>query len=158
MYGIKLPGFLNLNSVQYDDLLLWLAAFDDYITLTQDVKIVNDKLKKTLLVTIGGLEFRKIVNTFILADENFETLIAAIKKFVRPLKKLVLERYKFFKLEREPGEDLSSFVVRLRSCANFCEFENKDIDSITNQMIRDQFLRRLNNSKLTQNILCTWKY
>ena len=104
-----------------------MAAFDDYITLTQDVKIVNDKLKKTLLVTIGGLEFRKIVNTFILADENFETLIAAIKKFVRPLKKLVLERYKFFKLEREPGEDLSSFVVRLRNCANVCEFQNNDI-------------------------------
>ena len=64
-----------------------------------------------------------------------------------------MERHKFLSLKRDVGEDISAFIVRLRHSASMCEFENTDVDSITNQLIRDQFLRGINDAKLTESIL-----
>ena len=152
MSGIKPPGNLEMTNLSFDDFLLWLEAFKDFVFITQKENI-DDKFKKTLFITIGGLELRKVVNSLNLPDDKFDSMIIALKKFIRPIKNLVLERHKFLSLKRDVGEDISAFIVRLRHSASMCEFENTDVDSITNQLIRDQFLRGINDAKLTESIL-----
>ena len=48
---------------------------------------------------------------------------------------------------------IASFIVRLRRQASLCEFENTDIDSVTNQLLRDQLIKGIKSPKLTEHIL-----
>ena len=64
-----------------------------------------------------------------------------------------MERHKFYNCSREAGDEILQFIVRLRQQAFICDFDKADNDTIVNQMIRDQLIRGINNSKLTENIL-----
>ena len=81
--------------------------------LTQHANIDDSKKIKLLLAT-GGLILRKIVNGLNLVDNKFSTLINAVKKYMKPVTDLVVERHKFFSMRRNDEEDLSAYVVRLR--------------------------------------------
>ena len=150
--SIKPPGNIDLDNTSYDDFLLYLDAFNDYVFLTQDATI-DDSKKIKLLLAIGGLSLRKIVNGLNLVDNKFSTLINAVKKYMKPVTDLVVERHKFFSMRRNDEEDLSAYVVRLRRQGRLCNFEDNTIDSVENQMVRDMFIRGLNNSRLTEHIL-----
>ena len=76
MSGIKPPGNLEMTNLSFDDFLLWLEAFEDFVCITQKENI-DDKFKKTLFITIGGLELRKVVNSLNLPDEKFDSMIIA---------------------------------------------------------------------------------
>ena len=106
----------------------------------------------SLFLAIGGLELRKLVHRLNLPDKKFQTLIDCVKKYLQPVKNVLLERHKF-NCSREAGEEISQFIVRLRQQAFICDFDKADNDTIVNQMIRDQLIRGINNSKLTENIL-----
>ena len=150
--SIKPPGNIDLDDTLYDDFLLYLDAFNDYVFLTQDATI-DDSKKIKLLLAIGGLSLRKIVNGLNLVDKKFSTLINVVKKYMKPVTDLVVERHKFFSMRRNDEEDLSAYVVRLRRQGRLCNFEDNTIDSVENQMVRDMFIRGLNNSRLTGHIL-----
>ena len=152
MSGIKPPGTLILSETTIDDLTLWLEAFDDYVTLTQSENISYER-KRTLLLAVGGLELRKIINGLTLADDKYETLISGLKHYLQPIVNVLIERHRFFELKRNVDEELSAFLVRLRRSANLCEFNVEKIDTIVNQLVRDHFIRGINNKKLTEEIL-----
>ena len=94
MSGIKPPGNLEMTNLSFDDFLLWLEAFKDFVLITQKENI-DDKFKKKLFISFGGLELRKVVNSLNLPDDNFDSMIVALKNFIRPIKNLFLERHKF---------------------------------------------------------------
>ena len=48
-------------------------------------------------------------------------------------------------MKRENDEELNTYCGRLRRQAGLCNFDDQSIDKIPNQLIRDQFLRSLNN-------------
>jgi len=150
MSGIHPPSQIILAETSYEDFLLWLEAFRDYLFLTN--KKADDMYKKSLFLAVGGLDLRKIVNGLKLENDDFETLITALKKFIQPVKNILLERHKFFESKRESNEDLSTFLVRLRRLASTCAFEDDTVDTIPNQLVRDQFVRGIGNSKLTEHI------
>ena len=78
MSWIKPHGTLILSETAIDDLTLWLAAFDDNLTLTQNDNISNER-KRTLLLAVGGLELRKVINSLTLADNKYEALSSGLK-------------------------------------------------------------------------------
>ena len=151
MASIRPPGNLIVGETTYSDFLLWLEAFNDFVSLTKDD--VDVKLNIKLFLSIGGLELRKLVNNLQVTDDKFSSTIAALKKYFKPVTNFILERHRFFNLSRETSEDIASFIVRLRRQASLCEFENTDIDSVTNQLLRDQLINGIKSPKLTEHIM-----
>ena len=149
--GLEPQENLLIIDLLIDDFNLWLEAFGDYVELTR--KNVDDQLKKTLFLSIAGLEMRRLVNGLTITDDKFESIIIAIKKFLKPVTNIILERHRFFGLQRNESEDIASFLVRLRRQSKLCNFANEEIDSVSNQLVRDQLIKGLNNSKLTEHIL-----
>ena len=96
---------------------------------------------------------RRLVNGLTITDDKFESIIIAIKKFLKPVTNIILERHRFFGLQTNESEDIASFLVRLRRQSKLCNFANEEIDSVSNQLVRDQLIKGLNNSKLTEHIL-----
>jgi len=149
---IRPPGNLEISNITYDDFVLWLEAFEDYVLLTQ--KKPDDSLRIKLLLSVAGLELRKLVNNLPIADKNdFDAIIVSLKKYFKPVTNLILERHRFFSLVREPSEDIATFLVRLRKQAKLCEFETTTVDTVTNQLIRDQLIKGIQSNKLTEHIL-----
>ena len=153
MSGIKPPEFLLPNDITLKDFELWYEAFIDYVTITQDASKLDDQRYRSLFLAIGGLEIRRIVNGLTLADNKFNTLVDAVKKYFQPVKNVILERHRFFHIQRGHDEDLSAFLVRLKAQAELCEFDDISIQSTRKQMIRDQYLRCVNDKKITEYLL-----
>ena len=150
MSGIKPPGTLSPSEITITDFELWYEAFTDYVEVAHE-KADDAKLRK-LFLAIGGLEIRRVVKGLTLADNNFSTLIAAVKKYFQPVRNIILERHKFFQMHREHDEVLSNFLVRLRAQAELCDF-HLTTEPIKNQLIRDQFIRCVNDKKITESLL-----
>ena len=70
-----------------------MLAFDDYLMLTGKNNKDN-AYKRSLLLAVGGLDLRKVVNSLTLKDNKFETLIDISNKFLKPIKNVVLVRYR----------------------------------------------------------------
>ena len=104
------------------------------------------------MLAVGGLDLRKVVNGLTLKDDKFETLIDSLNEFLKPIKNVVLERYRFFELKKNNDEDLPSFLVYLRRPASACSFDDETVDTITNQFVRDQFIRGIGERKITEYI------
>lgn len=151
MSSIKPPGSLQPSNLTINDFQLWLEAFNDYVEIAHEK--ADDVKKKKLFLAVGGLELRRLVNGLNLDDNSFETMVRAVKHHFQPVKNVVLERHKFFSLTRSGTEDIQSFMLRLKTAANDCDFGSDVIDSFTNQMIRDQLIRGLNNTKITEFLL-----
>ena len=149
--SIKPPAELLIDEIDFDDFLLYIEAFSDYVLLTQ--KKIDDDVKRKLFLTVAGLRVRKVAQGLDLKDNTFDSLIDGLKKHLKPVKNIILERHILYKMTRNANEDLSTFLVRLRRQASFCNFADTEIDSIDNQMVRDIFIKGLCNAKLTENIL-----
>ena len=87
--------WLILSETAIDDLTLWLAAFDDNLTLTQNDNISNER-KRTLLLAVGGLELRKVINSLTLADNKYQALSSGLKHYLQPIVKVLIEQHWFF--------------------------------------------------------------
>ena len=107
--SIRPPGNFIVGEITYSDFLLWLEAFNDFVSLTQDD--VDDKLNIKLFVSIGGLELRKLVNNLPVTDDKFSSTIAAFKKYFKSVTNLILKRHRFFNLSRETSEDIFIYCV-----------------------------------------------
>jgi len=150
--AIKPPDSLVISETNIDDLNLWLEAFNDYLMLTKKTNETDD-YKRSLFLAVGGLELRKIVHGLTLPDNSFDNLVKGVKHYFQPITNVLVERHKFFEMKRNIDEDLSAFLVRLRRCANLCNFTDETVDTVVNTLLRDQFIRGINNKKLTEEIL-----
>ena len=151
MPNIKPPDGLVPSNTNVTDLKLWLEAFEDYMLISYPK--ADDKQKRSLFLAIGGMQLRRVVNRLTLDDEKFDTLLDAVCKYFQPVKSVVIERYKFFGMVREVEEELASFLVRLKTQATVCDFDNTAKETMTNQLIRDQYVRCCNDAKITERLL-----
>ena len=87
--AIKPPSALNLTDLSVSDFNLWCEAF----LLTQEKR--DDDFLRSLFLAIGGLELRKLVHGLNLPAKKFQTLIDFVKKYLQPVKNVLLERHKF---------------------------------------------------------------
>ena len=83
--------------------------------------------------------------------DPYGNLVKALNDYFVPQLNLTYERYKFRKLSQE-GPVLA-FVNELHNVAKNCDFDNKTVDSIYNQNIRDQLVLGLASDDLRRRLL-----
>ena len=82
-----------------------------------------------LLLATAGEKVRKVFYQLSLPAEDakdLEKVITAIRQAFSQQQSTIVNKYLFMKKRREPGEELDSFVTRLREAARRCSFIDED--------------------------------
>ena len=148
---IKPPRAIPIESLDYNYFLLWMSAFNDYVDLTQTSPTSDLKIK--LFLSVAGLDVRKLVGGLTPIDSKFDSLIGSLKSHLKPAMNTVLCRHKFANCVQQPPESVSDFIVRLKQLAINCNFGDDTIDTVDNQMIRDQLIRGLTEGSIREHLL-----
>jgi len=130
-----------------------LYSYDDYIYLTKAVDDTDDIIKIRLFLSCAGIECRTLATGLTYDKTCFDSLIAAIKSYLSPPKNVIVERHRFFNLQQLNTETLASFIVRLKKQSCLCNFNDISIDSVENQLIRDQLIRGTSSSTVKETLL-----
>ena len=148
---LRPPEKLDLDNADIGYLNVWLAAFDDYKSLctnfTDDASILK------LFLTVAGLPVRQLVDSFDPKPTTYAEVVNALKNYIQPIKSIVMERHKFFTAKQLEAESVTQYLTRLKQLAASCDFSNVTVDTVSNQLIRDQFLIGVSNKKITEALL-----
>ena len=90
---------------------------------------MEPEVQVDLLLATAGEKVRKVFYQLALPAEDardLEKVITAIRKEFSQQQSTVVNKYLFMKIRRETGEDLDSFVARLRESARRCRFVDED--------------------------------
>ena len=156
MSALRPPERLDPTSLDGEAFDVWLAAYSDYKRFAKhfsDEEAKKDPtLEVSLFLTIAGVQVRNLVKG-LTHDGTYAGITEAIKKYIRPFSNVVVERNKFFSLKQEEGEDLQQFLVRLKQQVNKCDFKDTTVDTVDNQMVRDQFIKGLAHPRIRECLL-----
>ncbi|CAG9788358.1 unnamed protein product [Diatraea saccharalis] len=113
--------------------------------ITDDTDKAGVKRRALLLTTLVEDTYR-VVNDLAfpstLDSVEFSILIQKLDSHFLSKKSSFAERYKFYKAEQRPGEDLSEWAARVRNLAQFCGFKTE-----LEFALRDRFILGLENTK-----------
>ena len=131
----KPPGELELSTTNSDEVWrLWRQKFNNFMRASgYDQK--PEKVQLSMLLSVIGDEALRLHNTWTFADDEQNKLAPVLTRFEeyrQPKKNIVYERFQFWKSTQEVGENIDSFVTRLRQKAKSCEFGLQE-----DSMIRD---------------------
>ncbi|XP_028408174.1 uncharacterized protein K02A2.6-like [Dendronephthya gigantea] len=101
---------------------------------TVAANIKDDAQKRAVLLYVAGPSVHKIFKTLQNTGTDFKTALEKLDEYFQPQKNVIYERYVFKQTHPSPGESIDSFITRLRTLAETCEFESTDNE------IRDQFV------------------
>ena len=109
------------------------------------------KQRAIFLVDIGP-ETYKLLKSLVSPHKpetlTLDVLVATLTKHKAPTPTRVVQRFRFNSCTREQNEDLSTFVARLRTLAEHCEF-----GETLNDMLCDRIVVGINNDKIQQRLL-----
>lgn len=120
--------------------------------------IVEERMKVSMLLTLIGSEaystLKDILTPELPSAKTYEELKTKLIDHYSPKRLQIAERYKFWSAVQEPGEDIQSFVIKLKSLSLHCSFgaflheawRDKFVCGIRSQMIKRKLLSM---SKLT---------
>ncbi|XP_062700807.1 uncharacterized protein LOC134285002 [Aedes albopictus] len=116
---------------------LWKDQFRAYLALKNVTD--HDEMYKALMC-FGGPDVRKIaqnVPTTVsnIMDNPYRIAMNALDNYYAPRMSLRYERFKFRQMMFNPNEKLDQFVIRLRSQAALCNFDDQ-----LDQMLMDQIV------------------
>ena len=151
MSGLRPPASIDLSTVDYSCMVVWLDAFEDYYSLYTDTPDEEQKCK--LFLTIAGLGVRGLVRGFVPKPKTYDALKKAILDHIKPIKSVCSERHKFLSCHQLPHESVNDFVARLKNLAVSCEFDSTAVDTISNQLVRDQLIIGACNKKISESLL-----
>ena len=109
----------------------WRERFDMY-TVAANIK--DDAQKRAVLLYVAGPSVHKIFKTLQDTGTDFKTALEKLNEYFQPQKNIIYERYVFKQTHPTPGESADSYITRLRTLAETCEFGNAENE------IRDQFV------------------
>ena len=143
-FNVEKSSSINLSrkwDIWKEDLTLFITASG----------INNPEQKKALLLHVAGREVREIYRAMP-ANENgdidtYDQVIIKLDNYFKPKKNLSYERYTFKKTLQLEKEDAASYITRLRTLAESCEYQNVDIE------IRDHFIASCESTKLRKRLL-----
>ena len=153
---IRPPDKLRLSDLDEKSFDVWLKAYEDYKRFSKH--FIPDEAKKdpslevSLFLTLAGLEIRNLVDG-LTHDGSYKNMLEAIRKYLRPITNTVVERHKFFSMSQLSDEELPQFIVRLKQQVLKCDFTNTTVDTIENQMIRDQLIKGMRCDKIRKALL-----
>lgn len=99
-----------------------------YFRITQGY-YMEPEVQVDLLLATAGEKVRKVFYQLPMPAEdtkNLEKVILAIRQAFSQQQSTVVNKYLFMKITRETGEDLDSFITRLREAARRCSFVDED--------------------------------
>ena len=145
------PASLDLSNVDFSLLVTWFEAFEDYYSLFSSKADGDEKYK--LLLTVAGLATRTLVRGISPKPTTYDDLKQAILDHVQPIKSVCTERHKFLSSRQMTNESVNDFMSRLKNQASLCEFDCAKVDTVTNQLVRDQLIIGVTNRKISEALL-----
>ena len=156
MSALRPPERLDLAYLDEETFEVWLAAYKDYKRFAKHFSEEEAKkdptLEVSLFLTLAGVQVRNLVKG-LTHDDTFTGITQAIRKYIRPFSNVVVERNKFFSLKQEADEDIQHFLVRLKQQVIKCDFTDSSVDTVDNQMVRDQFIKGLAHPRIRECLL-----
>ncbi|XP_062541844.1 uncharacterized protein LOC134209837 [Armigeres subalbatus] len=116
---------------------MWKDQFSAYLALKN---VCDHEEMFRALMCFGGPDVRKIAQNVSLPDGNimdnrYRLAMDALDGYYAPRMSLRYERFKFRQMKFDPHEKLDHFVIRLRSQAALCNFDEQ-----LEQMLMDQIV------------------
>ena len=111
-------------------------------------KICEEARKKAILLSSGGAETYSLLRNLVApakpSEKSYNELVRVMNEHQNPKPSVIMERYKFDKSDRQPGESIPFYVTELKHLSEHCEF------GVTlEDMIRDRLVcgvrRKFNN-------------
>lgn len=127
----------------------WIKQFELYLK----VKNIEDPdVKRTHLLYYGKEDIQKVLeqddDIVDYVSDAYQRALRKLNSYYLPKVSRIYERSVFRKLERDVGEKIESFVLRLKKQAEFCDFGDQ-ID----WMIVDQVVEKMKENELKKKIL-----
>ena len=128
---------------------IWKEDFNLFVVASG---ITNAEQKKALLLHMAGKEVREVYRT-LQPDENdkLENVIEKLDGYFKEKKNLSYERYIFKKTTQRAEEDTITYITRLRTLSESCEYTDNDAE------IRDHFIATCRSIKLRKKLLAEQK-
>ena len=115
-------------------------------------KICEEEKKKTILLSSGGAEtyssLRNLVAPAKPSDKSYKKLVRVMNKHQNPKPSVIMERYKFNKRDRQPGESIPFYVTELKRLS-----EHYDFGVTLEDTIRDRLVCGMRSPKTQQRLL-----
>ena len=83
-----------------------------------------------------------------LRDKSYTELVKVLTDHFIPKPSEIVQRSKFYRRSRKPGESISTFVAELHAIAEHCNF-----GALLNVMIRDRVVCRINEDAIQKKLL-----
>lgn len=124
----KPPKEPTLTGDKQHEWLEFEREFLRYFRITQGYYL-EPEVQVDLLLATAGERVRKVFYQLPLQEEeakDLHTVITAIRKAFTEQQSTVVNKYLFMKIRRDTGEELDSFITRLRESARRCAFVDED--------------------------------
>ena len=85
--------------------------------------------------------------------KTYDELKDAVINHCQLIKSACVERHIFWSCKQDSDESINDYVARLRTLACSCDFDSTKVDTVSNQLIRDQLIIGANNTKVSEVLL-----
>jgi hypothetical protein len=131
----------------------WTRWSNDFKLFCSASGITNPTQKRALLLHIGGRGIRDILKTYPEGtrgtDAEFDKTLTCLSNHFKEKKNVPKARQKFMSLSPQQGETVENYVLRLKTAADDCEFQDKD------DQIRDKLINGLEDETLKAKLYRT---
>ena len=129
----------------------WLAYTERLEQFFSVNRIADDKKVATLLTVIGKKAYDLLRN--LLAPEKpstkgYDVIVQAMQSHLDPQPLAIAQRFKFHQRNQKSDETISQFVVKLRKCAEHCDFQDK-----LDEALRDRLVCGLRSETIQKRLL-----
>lgn len=124
----------------------WGTGKEEFELFIVACAIKEEQQQKALLLHLAGKEVGEIYKTLSNSGDNFQNVITKLNGYFQPKKNLSYERYGFNQTKQEIHEDNITYITRLRTLAEYCEFH-----SIEDEF--DQLIRTCRSDKIRKRLL-----
>ena len=115
-------------------------------------EVTNADKKRAILLTVIGPSAYKLLRSLLapakLKDKTYTELVGILKKHYSPKPSETAQRFRFNSQFRQPEESVSTFMLELRSLAEFC-----NVGTALEDMLRDRLVCDINDSAVQWKLL-----
>ena len=115
-------------------------------------EICEEPGKKAILLSSGGAETYSLLRNLVApakpSDKSYDEFVRVTNEHQNPKPSVIMERYKFNKRDRQPGESIPFYVTELKRLSEHCDF-----DVTLEDMIRDRLVCGVRSPKIQQRLL-----
>ena len=123
----------------------WKEDFEIYLSATG---VSQDTQKKALMLHLAGKDVKDIYKTLKANNtEQYEEVCTKLDRYFKPRKNITYERYIFREAKQRKNENTVSYITRLRSLSDSCNFND------TSEAVKDHFICSCYSLNLKRKLL-----